>query len=391
MGPVNPPFGLSFRPASKFAFPSRPGSQQPAAAHPGDGQADALDAYWEGAWHPGESPIPDPRHESPLSRKKLGEWALVLQSAGIAHAVRSAHGATYLTVANHQLMTAQQSIAAYEKENAAWPPRQVKEHVPFRASPVMALLFISLLAFFALVTGPARTAGSWVEHGRSVASLALSTEPWRAVTALTLHGDEAHVVGNVVVGSVFGSVLSRRLGYGGAALMAVLAGTAGNLLNAWWHLANGNGSHASIGASTAVFAIVGLLTATQLLASAEAHDREHVRQHGRAHGRAHKENGHATGAAPQRRWVQRFAPIAGGAALLGALGASPESDLGAHLFGFLAGIVLGGVVAWPLSRTWAQRHSAQILQLTTAVTVVVGAWQLSFYEGAFRAVLYNWS
>jgi hypothetical protein len=47
------------------------------------------------------------------------------------------------------------------------------------------------------------------------------------------------------------------------------------------------------------------------------------------------------------------APIVGGFALLGALGSGDGSggtDLGAHLFGFLAGVILGLAAAFPLRR-----------------------------------------
>jgi len=52
-----------------------------------------------------------------------------------------------------------------------------------------------------------------------------------------------------------------------------------------------------------------------------------------------------------RSWVEIAGPLVGGFALLGALGAGGErTDLGAHLFGFLAGVIIGLAVAFPLRR-----------------------------------------
>jgi hypothetical protein len=95
-------------------------------------------------------------------------------------------------------------------------------------------------------------------------------------------------------------------------------------------------------------------------------------------------------------------PIVGGFALLGALGAGGErdhgasTDLGAHLFGLLAGMVLGFAIALPLRRSTLAldvatgRQGPQIslgsgtprwwVQTTlgaVAAAVVLGAWQLA--------------
>ena len=77
---------------------------------------------------------------------------------------------------------------------------------------------------------------------------------WRLTTALTLHADLGHIVANSVFGGLFGLLGRPHLGTGVAWFCIVLGGTLGNALNA---LARPD-EFASIGASTATFAAVGL-------------------------------------------------------------------------------------------------------------------------------------
>ncbi len=290
--------------------------------------------------------------------RKMREHALVLQSMGVGHAVRPTQAGYFLLVPEADEPRARASIDRYEEENRDWPPRPRRERPGFAGAPLAPLLFLAVAAFFVLATGPVASGSRWFQHGTAVSDLVIGREPWRAVTALTLHADSVHILGNVISGGVFASAVDRRLGPGLSALAVLASGAAGNAANALWHHAIGEGGHASIGASTAVFGAVGLLAATQLVL-----DRSQ---------------------APRgRRWIEVVAPVVGGAALLGSLGASPQSDLGAHLFGFLAGIVIGLPIAlgvrWrrggPVARGprwWTQASAAAI-----AVGLVVGAWQLA--------------
>src|SRR5262249_22892579 len=196
------------------------------------------------------------------------------------------------------------------------------------------------------LSGPAALGSAWFARGEAVSESIVHGQVWRAVTALTLHADTVHVVGNVLTGSIFLSAVNRRLGDGRGPFFVVLGGALGNLANALWHRA----LHISIGASTAVFAAVGVLAATQL-----AVDRE---------------------GKPSR--LQRTAPIVGGLALLGMLGASPHSDLLAHLFGLLAGFALTipfAVVRGSLHRTSTWTQAA--FGVATAA-LLAGAWLIAW-------------
>ncbi|MCC6525115.1 MAG: rhomboid family intramembrane serine protease, partial [Polyangiaceae bacterium] len=251
------------------------------------------------------------------SRSKAREWALVLQSMGLSYAMfhssavlSQSGGGWLLRVAPHDRARALVAIEAYETENEGW--HEVERDVPRHSASLLVPFAFAALAVFFAVTGPSAQGSFWFARGTADASQ-LASAPWRMVTALTLHGDLPHVLGNVVSGSIFGAILSRRLGPGAALLGMVVAASLGNALNAVHHL----GGHLSIGASTAVFAAVGMLAGTQVLLG---RDKRPLRERG-------------------MRAV--LAPVVGGLALLGSLGASPETDLWAHFYGLLAGLVLG--------------------------------------------------
>jgi membrane associated rhomboid family serine protease len=140
-------------------------------------------------------------------------------------------------------------------------------------------------------------------------------EWWRVVTALFLHADVGHLVSNLVSGIfVFSAVLTtlgRRRGWS----LLILTSVVGNLLAA---AVKYPGAYQSLGASTAIFAAVGLLTGRAL--------RSVLR-------------GNRPG-----RWRALFAPLAAGLSVLGLYGAGGQQvDVLAHLTGFTAGLALGFV------------------------------------------------
>lgn len=287
--------------------------------------------------------------------RKTRDWSLVLQSAGIWHITHRTMAGFVLLVRDQDYERASESIDRYEAENRDWPPRPVREKPRHSTGETKFIPYVFIaLALFFLVTGPVSGGSHWFARGTSVTELVLHAQPWRAVTALTLHADAAHVLGNVVSGAIFASAVASRLGTGGAILGTLASGTLGNVANAIWHQSQGNPGHASIGASTAVFGAVGLLAATQLAVDRSA------------------------SAGKVRPWTETLSPVVGGLALLGALGASPNSDLGAHLFGFLSGGLFGLPAALylriknPKTRTWVQ-----VLMTALSMLIIAGSWQLA--------------
>jgi membrane associated rhomboid family serine protease len=185
----------------------------------------------------------------------------------------------------------------------------------------------------------------WLQIGRMDSGRLFAGEWWRAVTALTLHADAAHLLGNAVFGSFFAYWLARSFGGGFAWALIVATGAAGNVLNGLFSGPN----HLSLGASTAVFAMLGTLTAYSW----------------------------RRGAPPGARYRERIAPIIAGLGLLAYTGAGGENtDIGAHLLGFVSGFVAGLAVAAcgvPQSR-WLQGLSA-----AASIGLLTLAWTAALF------------
>jgi rhomboid protease GluP len=140
-------------------------------------------------------------------------------------------------------------------------------------------------------------------------------EWWRPLTALFLHADAPHLAGNIVGGSLFAALVSKELGAWRAWPMILGCGAIGNVLTAWIHHPH---PFLSIGASTAVFAALGILSGLGIAETLR--DRLHL------------------------SWVRITAPVIAGLILLGWLGgAEPGSntDVMGHLLGFGCGLAAG--------------------------------------------------
>jgi membrane associated rhomboid family serine protease len=189
---------------------------------------------------------------------------------------------------------------------------------------------------------------NWTSRGSSLNSAIFQGEWWRLITSLTLHGDLAHFVANLSFGLLFAGFLLPRFGTGVTWLGFVVSGALGNLLNAWFYHTE---RHSTIGASTAVFGALGMLVAWELV------DRWRTPR--------------------SRGWWQLVVPLGGGLALLAYLGAGDERggrvDYMAHLWGFTAGLAMGGLLAW--ARTYERfPRAAQWLLSTLAVLMPIVAW-----------------
>ncbi len=139
-------------------------------------------------------------------------------------------------------------------------------------------------------------------------------EWWRPFTGLFLHADVPHLVGNLVIGTVFATLVARSVGALKGWAMILACGTLGNALTSRLTYPD---SFVSLGASTAVFAALGILSGLGIL--------ETLRSRGRL------------------PWARIVAPVLGGVILLGLLGGGhdPRTDVLGHVFGFGSGLAAG--------------------------------------------------
>jgi membrane associated rhomboid family serine protease len=272
------------------------------------------------------------------------DWSLVLASAGITHRLVEGGGAFSLIVSAGDLAAASAALAAYDAESAtkAAPP------APDTGSRGLGIMASVALGAMLFVTGAAdaQHPTAWFAVGQADAAKILHGEWWRALTAVTLHENLIHLVGNVIACLVFVSAVGRWLGAGAGALAILGCAWAANMLTALWHRHDDH--FVSLGASTATFAAMGLVAGLQLWR--------------------------------RWRWDQRrryfWLPLGAGLALFAMTGTSANADFGAHLFGLGTGAAAGTALA--ASGLRAPGRVGQALLFAVVSAVLIGAWLLAF-------------
>jgi rhomboid protease GluP len=285
-----------------------------------------------------------------ISRGAADERALVLSAIGIAAQTAWDGEAWLLLVPQDDAQNARTQLTRYSREN---PPRRALPAEPLSPDAWLGSAFyLGVLLLVATLAARAVFAVDWWDAGALVTPAVRSGEWWRALTALTLHADLAHLLGNLGFGAVFGYFAAQLLGPGVAWLTIVGAAAAANYGNAWIQPL----SHSSVGASTAVFAALGLLAAY-------------------AWRRRRAEGG---------RWAFRWAPLIAGVVLLAFTGTGGErTDVMAHLTGFVFGAAAGWLHAGR-SPTRQRRESrgGQVIAGLGALAALAGAWWLALTFGS---------
>lgn len=277
--------------------------------------------------------------------RAVAEMALVLEALSIPNVVAKVGAESRLAVRQHDVSVAQDELRDYltERETPQGGARAIE--LLGHGWPGV-FCYIAVLLAVAIADHQSILGYDWSGAGRAAAGAIANGEWWRTVTALTLHADIVHLAGNVIFGSFFGYWVARYVGTGLGWGAILASGAVGNWVNALLH----SPDHRSIGASTAVFGALGIL-------SAYTWRKGYLRN---------------------TPWRARFAPITAGIALLAFTGTGGENtDLGAHLFGFSVGIATGLLLARDGTCSWAalQRGSgpATLLALSTAWMLALSA------------------
>ena len=265
------------------------------------------------------------------SRKDCRERGLVLQSADIEFVIHAHDGAFAIFVAARDEAQAVSQLNAYDRESRDWADQPA-------STPIIGDGWFGVFAYavIVIVVDMLCDRGAfgldWFDSGKTQAGLIRSGQWWRTVTALTLHADTEHLIGNLFFGALFGLFVGQMLGSGVAWSAILLTGAAGNAMNAYVQPIQ----HSSIGASTAIFGALGILSACTWWQ------------------RRRIEGG----------WLRRWTPLVGGLVMLAYTGFGGErTDVVAHLTGFLSGVLLGG----------AYSRADHRLILSDRFQVVIGA------------------
>ena len=284
--------------------------------------------------------------------KAARERGLVVAAMDLPYWIEREDRAWVLFVEENAHGQAAAALAEFEAEEQARVHVQKPEPLVI-PKLALALTLVAMVIFYRMQTGANPVL---IERGVAVDARILHGEWWRCFTALTLHGGVEHLVSNLGLAVFAFAFAFSRFGTGAGLLGTVLGGALGNLLNAFAHAAK---PHASLGSSTALFASLGLLAGGELAARL-----------------MHR--------ATRTGW-QLLVPVGAGLAFLSLYGGAGSNrdgtpimdtgnvDLMAHLFGLVAGVVLGSVLFAAGLRRGA-RAWVQAVCGGAVIVVLAAAW-----------------
>ena len=278
-----------------------------------------------------------------LSEDDADTYRLVLSSTGISYHVRKRGYRWEIRVKDTDYEKAVIAIEHYLKENPEVQKPEDPLYYRYQRTYTGIWVSILLIAFHVAITISGKS-DSFIKTYGSSAFHILHGELYRSVTSLMLHADPLHLMGNIAGIAVFGTAVCTVMGWGMGWLMILVTGMLGNLMNALLY----ESGHISVGASTAIFGAIGILSAHQFF-------------------KKFKQSGQK---------IKAFLPLASGLALLGILGSGAHSDVMAHLFGFLTGIVLGCLYGLFIKRPIIKEYQAGSLLLTVCLLAL--AWLRAF-------------
>jgi rhomboid protease GluP len=278
------------------------------------------------------------------SRSASAEAGLVLESKGVAYDCVWLDGEFVLLVAPAAADTAREELSRYALERRV-VRRAPEIFVPFPGAAIGVVIYAVILLLVAYLNGIQAFGANWLDAGSLDARTGGGGEWWRAVTSLTLHLDQAHLLGNLLFGVGVGALAGRAFGPGVAWASVLAAGAAADYLD----MLISPPAHRAAGASTAVFAALGLLVGFAW-----------------RHGLTLRE-----------QFKYRWGPLFAGVCLLALLGAGDEHvDVLGHALGFGSGTALG----WLYSRARVPRSRSARVQIgagAAALALIILAWFLA--------------
>ena len=260
-----------------------------------------------------QQPLPAMAEIQAFSRRQAMDWSLVLASQGIEAIIeRSPERERWLLLVHpDELQRAQDSIRQYRVENRGWSWRQELPGADLELHWGAIVFCVVLALAHALTT---YQAPQLLDLGLMDNVKYHAGQWWRLFTPIFLHDDLAHLAGNITFGVIVLGLSMGRFGAGLGLLTSFLAGAAGNLTG---YLLR-NDHYFGLGSSGMMMGALGMIAI-------------HSVSLWRANPKA-------------ARYILSGV-FAGLIVFILFGGVSLKSDVLAHLGGFIAGIIFGGVLA----------------------------------------------
>ena len=272
-------------------------------------------------------------------------WSFVLTALQIPHQSLMKDHVFHLLVPQNLKERALKEIEEYSSENSSWPRNAEHPKQTVNTLQPPTLLLVGSLALFYSVTGPWDGNSLWFQQGAGNSQAILEHSQWyRLITSLTLHADIIHLLNNCILGGFLLHFFFLLVGNGIGLFTLLLTAATGNYINVVLH---GPG-HIFVGFSTAIFAVIGLISMLR-----------------------YSNNCHTIGS-------HVFVPLMAGVALLAMLGSSGErTDLGAHFFGLLSGLLFGKILGLQLIRRLKDSLFVQTLLFLSSLFAILASWILA--------------
>ncbi len=277
------------------------------------------------------------------------QWSLVLASKNIPFQLVRQRGVTLLFVPPLRYQQACRELYAFLCEPPLRPKPPEANGTP-DLRPIFTVL-VALALWHALRIGwwggLGQSPEQWLAAGALDADKLFAGQWFRGVTALTLHADALHLLGNCVFGGIALFALALRIGALNAVSLSFYAGVLGNLSAAFPRAGTG---YSSIGASTALFGTMGILC------------------------------GLAISMRDTHGWRGVLFPLAAGLAWLAFLGTEGvRVDIWSHITGLFSGLLLG--LGIPKIWDGAKIPQASSLVLAgSALVLTAAAWLWAFFN-----------
>ena len=280
----------------------------------------------------------------PTSRE-AHEAGLAILAAGKPYWVYPIEGRYVVVVAREHADDLRKELEIAERKNRFWPPPPLDMPTSStRKTPTLVSNILLIAVFYFQNRFP------HIESLGMNSSQAVMQDHhwWRSVTAITLHADIGHLIGNLATLSIFAFLCCLSMGNGIAWLSILLGAGLANFANAWMHSAE---SFNSLGASTAVFTALGLLAGLPLATLLKTRK-----------------------AVSSRDWI---VPFFGGCVIFAWMGGGPlPVDVGGHLLSFAIGTLLAFPAAM-IAGSVRNRPFPQMLALALSALSVSGCWLLA--------------
>jgi rhomboid protease GluP len=274
-------------------------------------------------------------------KDEIGEYSLVLASQFVKHWMEFDGEEWILSLEEKDALIGRELLDLYRAENRGFQdPAPERRELDLLVSP---LLYLAVPVAFYFLVGLSPWANWWHSRGSADARLILDGQWWRCFTATTLHADETHFLSNLVSGYFILNLLNHRMRIGTIMLTSTLAAGLTNYLVA---LASGP-DHVSIGFSSVVFCMLGMLAAVETL---------HLPRRG-------------------DRSLRRLSPLISAFFVAVLVGLGENVDVKAHFYGFALGAGLGLLSRWIPAR-W-DRAPRQAVMLLAAYAIYALSWFLA--------------